>query len=103
MGTRPQTMSGLADSPAGPAASLFDHGDDYAQPTAAITSAVLGCTIDGRSAGDLTRNDVLDYITLYWLTNRAISLARPYWENKVNHKSTANDFYHVTRAPRSGP
>jgi hypothetical protein len=53
MGTRPQTMSGLADSPAGPAASLFDHGNDYAQPTAAISSAVLGCTIDGRSAGDL--------------------------------------------------
>jgi pimeloyl-ACP methyl ester carboxylesterase len=42
MGTRPQTLSGLADSPAGLAAWLLDHGDGYAQPAAAITSAVLG-------------------------------------------------------------
>jgi hypothetical protein len=40
-------------------------------------------TIDGHSAGDVTRDDVLDDITLYWLTNTAISSARLYWGNKV--------------------
>ncbi len=63
---------------------LLDHGDGYAQPAAAITSAVRGRTINGHSAGDLTRDDVLDNITLYWVTNTAISSARLYWENKVN-------------------
>jgi pimeloyl-ACP methyl ester carboxylesterase len=90
MGTRPQTLSGLADSPAGLAAWLLDHGDGYAQPAAAITSAVLGRTIDGHSAGALTRDDVLDNITLYWLTNTAISSARLYWENKINLYLPAN-------------
>jgi pimeloyl-ACP methyl ester carboxylesterase len=90
MGTRPQTLSGLADSPAGLAAWLLDHGDGYAQPAAAMTSAVLGRTIDGHSAGDLTRDDVLDNITLYWLTNTAISSARLYWENKINLYLPAN-------------
>ena len=84
MGTRPQTLSGLADSPAGLAAWLLDHGDGCAQPAVAITSAVRGRTINGHSAGDLTRDDVLDNITLYWVTNTAISSARLYWENKVN-------------------
>jgi pimeloyl-ACP methyl ester carboxylesterase len=74
----------LADSPSGLAAWLLDHGDGYAQPAAAITSAVAGRTIDGHSAGDLTRDDVLDNITLYWLTNTAISSGRLYWENKTN-------------------
>jgi pimeloyl-ACP methyl ester carboxylesterase len=90
MGTRPQTLSGLADSPAGLAAWLLDHGDGYAQPAASITSAVAGRTIDGHSAGDLTRDDVLDNITLYWLTNTAISSARLYWENKINLYLPAN-------------
>ena len=90
MGTRPQTLSGLADSPAGLAAWLLDHGDGYAQPAAAITSAVLGHTVGGHSAGDLTRDDVLDNITLYWLTNTAISSARLYWENKTNLYLAAN-------------
>ncbi|GLS20332.1 multidrug MFS transporter [Labrys miyagiensis] len=84
MGTRPQTLSGLSDSPAGLAAWLLDHGDGYAQPAAAATSAVAGHTINGHSAGDLTRDDVLDNMTLYWLTNTAISSARLYWENKIN-------------------
>jgi pimeloyl-ACP methyl ester carboxylesterase len=90
MGTRPQTLSGLADSPVGLATWLLDHGDGYAQPAAAITSAVLGRTLNGHSAGDLTRDDVLDNITLYWLTNTAISSARLYWENKVNLYLPAN-------------
>jgi pimeloyl-ACP methyl ester carboxylesterase len=90
MGTRPQTLYGLADSPVALAAWLLDHGDGYAQPAAAITSAVLGRTIDGHSAGDLTRDDVLDDITLYWLTNTGVSAGRLYWENKINLYLPAN-------------
>jgi pimeloyl-ACP methyl ester carboxylesterase len=82
MATRPQTLYGLSDSPTGLAAWLLDHGDGYGQPAPAIMSAVLARTIDGHSAGAVTRDDVLDNITLYWLTNTAISAARLYWENK---------------------
>ena len=90
MGTRPQTLYGLADSPVGLAAWMFDHGDGYGQPAAAVTSAVLGRTINGHPAGDLTRDDVLDDITLYWLTNTAISAARFYWESHFNLYNAAN-------------
>jgi pimeloyl-ACP methyl ester carboxylesterase len=82
MTTRPQTLYGLADSPVGMAAWLFDHGDGWGQPAATMTSAALGRTINGHSAGEVTRDDVLDNITLYWLTNTAVSAARFYWENK---------------------
>ena len=84
MGTRPQTLCGLADSPVGLAAWLLDHGDGWGQPAAPVTSAVLGYTSHGHPAGDLTRDDVLDNITLYWLTNTAVSSARLYWENKLS-------------------
>jgi len=84
MGTRPQTLYGLADSPVGLAAWMLDHGDGYGQPAAPVTSAVFGRTINGHRAGDLTRDDVLDDITLYWLTNTAVSAARFYWESHVN-------------------
>ena len=90
MGTRPQTLYGLADSPVGLAAWLFDHGDGYGQPAAAVTSAVLGRTINGHAAGDLTRDDVLDDFTLYWLTNTAISAARFYWESHINLYNAAD-------------
>jgi len=80
----------LADSPICLAAWLFDHGDGYGQPAAPITSAVLGRTINGHSAGDLTRDDVLDDFTLYWLTNTAISAARFYWELHLNLYNAAN-------------
>jgi len=90
MGTRPQTLYGLADSPVSLAAWLIDHGDGYGQPAAAITSAVLGRTINGHSAGDLTRDDVLDDITLYWVTNTGISAGRLYWENKLNLYNAAD-------------
>ena len=83
MGTRPQTLYGLADSPVGLAAWLLDHGDGWGQPAAPVTSAVLGHTSHGHPAGDLTRDDILDNITLYWLTNTAVSSARLYWENKL--------------------
>jgi pimeloyl-ACP methyl ester carboxylesterase len=84
MWTRPQTLYGLADSPVSLAAWLIDHGDGYGQPAAAITSAVAGRTINRHPAGDLTRDDVLDDITLYWVTNTGVSSGRIYWENKLN-------------------
>jgi pimeloyl-ACP methyl ester carboxylesterase len=90
MGTRPQTLYGIADSPVGLAAWLLDHGDGYGQPAAAVTSAVAGRPINGHPAGDLTRDDILDDITLYWLTGTAISSARFYWENKFNLYNAVN-------------
>ncbi|WP_246208375.1 epoxide hydrolase family protein [Bradyrhizobium rifense] len=90
MGTRPQTLAALTDSPAGLAAWLLDHGDGYAQPASAMQAAVLGHAVNGYSAGALTRDDVLDNVTLYWLTNSAISSARLYWENKANLYLPAN-------------
>jgi pimeloyl-ACP methyl ester carboxylesterase len=84
MGTRPQTLAALTDSPAGLAAWLLDHGDGWAQPANAMQAAVLGHDVNGHAAGALTRDDVLDNITLYWLTNTAVSSARLYWENKTN-------------------
>jgi pimeloyl-ACP methyl ester carboxylesterase len=90
MATRPQALYGLADSPVGLAAWMFDHGDGYDQPAAAMTSAVLGRTINGYPAGDLTRDDVLDDFTLYWLTNTAISAARFYWELHFSLYNAAN-------------
>jgi pimeloyl-ACP methyl ester carboxylesterase len=64
MATRPQTLYGIADSPVGLAAWLIDHGDGWAQPAAAMESALAGRTINGHPAGDLTRDDILDDITL---------------------------------------
>jgi pimeloyl-ACP methyl ester carboxylesterase len=90
MGTRPQTLYGLADSPVALAAWLIDHGDGYGQPAAAITSAVLGRTVNGHPAGDITRDDVLDDITLYWVTNTGVSAGRLYWENKLNLYNAAD-------------
>ena len=80
MATRPQTLYGIADSPVGLAAWLLDHGDGDAQPTASWTAALRRPT-NGQPQ-ELTRDDVLDNITLYWLTNTGISSARLYWENK---------------------
>ena len=90
MATRPQTLYGIADSPVGLAAWMIDHGDGWGQPAAPITSAIVGRTVNGHPAGDLTRDDVLDDITLYWVTNTAISSARLYWENKANLYLPAN-------------
>ena len=90
MATRPQTLYGLADSPIALAAWLLDYGDGYGQPAVAIISAVLGRTINGHPPGDLTRDDVLDDITLYWLTNTGISSARFYWETRINPYNAAD-------------
>ena len=81
MATRPQTLCGIADSPAGLAAWLIDLGDGDAKPSAAL-SAALRTPTNGQPSDQLTRDDVLDNITLYWLTNTGISSARLYWENK---------------------
>jgi pimeloyl-ACP methyl ester carboxylesterase len=75
MTNRPQTLYALADSPVGLAAWILDHD---------IRSYVLiSHVFDGEPAG-LTRDDVLDNITFYWLTKTAVSSARLYWENKLN-------------------
>jgi pimeloyl-ACP methyl ester carboxylesterase len=81
MATRPQTLYGIADSPAGLAAWLIDLGDGDAKPAAALTAALRTPT-KGQPRDQLTRDDVLDNITLFWLTNTGISSARLYWENK---------------------
>jgi pimeloyl-ACP methyl ester carboxylesterase len=74
MGTRPQTLYGIADSPIGLAAWIIDHDIKSYELIARV--------FDGQTEG-LTRDDILDNITLYWLTNTGISSARLYWENKV--------------------
>jgi pimeloyl-ACP methyl ester carboxylesterase len=84
MGTRPQTLYGIADSPVGMAAWLLDHGDGDAQPAAGITAALRRHASAGKASSELTRDDVLDDYTLYWVTNTGISSARLYWESKLN-------------------
>ncbi|MFD5753852.1 epoxide hydrolase family protein [Streptomyces sp. NPDC127044] len=73
MGRRPQTLTGLVDSPVGLASFMLDHD---AHSLELISRAFAG------HPGGLTRDDVLDNITLFWLTDTAISAARLYWENK---------------------
>ncbi|WP_112664454.1 epoxide hydrolase [Microvirga flavescens] len=79
MGARPQTLYGIADSPVGLAAWLLDHNDADGQPAAAVVSA-LSRTMS--ATGELTRDEILDNITLYWLTNTGVSASRLYWEYK---------------------
>jgi pimeloyl-ACP methyl ester carboxylesterase len=74
MGNRPQTLYGIADSPAGLAAWILDH--DWR------SYELMARVFAGRS-DSLTRDDILDNISLYWLTNTGISSARLYWENKL--------------------
>jgi pimeloyl-ACP methyl ester carboxylesterase len=79
MAARPQTLYGIADSPVGLAAWLLDHNDADGQPAAAVVAALDRTTSD---TGELTRDEVLDNITLYWLTNTGVSASRLYWEYK---------------------
>jgi pimeloyl-ACP methyl ester carboxylesterase len=74
MANRPQTLYAIEDSPIGLAAWMLDH-DERSQ-------ALISRVFDGQQEG-LTRDDVLDNITLYWLTKTAVSSARLYWENKL--------------------
>jgi pimeloyl-ACP methyl ester carboxylesterase len=77
MAARPQTLYGIADSPVGLAAWLLDHNDADGQPAAAVAAALTRTTSD---TGELTRDEVLDNITLYWLTRTGVSASRLYWE-----------------------
>jgi pimeloyl-ACP methyl ester carboxylesterase len=70
MSTRPQTLYGLVDSPIHLASFSIDHGDGTGQP------GLIAQILKGRLPGDLTRDDTLDNITLYWLTGTGISAAR---------------------------
>src|SRR2546423_3327708 len=74
MGNRPQTLYAIADSPVGLAAWMLDHD--------AASQALIARVFNGQPEG-LTRDDVLDNVTPYWLTNRAASSARLYWESKL--------------------
>jgi pimeloyl-ACP methyl ester carboxylesterase len=74
MANRPQTLYGIGDSPVGMAAWMIDHD--------ASSYALIARVFDGQHEG-LTRDDILDNATLYWLTNTTISSARLYWESKL--------------------
>jgi pimeloyl-ACP methyl ester carboxylesterase len=82
MATRPQTLTGLADSPVGLAAWILDHDWRSYESIAQLFA--------GHPYGDLLPEDILDNITLYWLTNTAISSARIYWENKFGFFDVKN-------------
>ena len=84
MTTRPQTLYGLADSPADLASFILDHGDGTGQP------GLVKQALQGEPVGELTRDDILDNITLYWLTNTGVSSARLYWENKADFFDAKN-------------
>jgi pimeloyl-ACP methyl ester carboxylesterase len=75
MKNKPQTLYGIEDSPIGLASWMLDHD--------AASYALISRVFDGESEG-LTRDDILDNITLYWLTNTAISSSRLYWENNLD-------------------
>ena len=74
MGLRPQSLYGLADSPVALAAWMLDHD-------ALSYEDISQAFVDGQPVGSLTRDEVLDNITLTWLTNTGISSGRLYWEN----------------------
>jgi len=84
MTTRPQTLYGLADSPVALAAFMLDHGDGTGQP------GLVEQALQGHLPSALTRDDILDNITLYWLTNTGVSSARLYWENKADFFDAKN-------------
>ena len=84
MSNRPQTLYGIVDSPVGLAAWMLDHD---------IRSyGMISRAFDGKTEG-LTRDDILDNVTLYWLTNTAISSARLYWD--TTQISTGGGFFDV--------
>src|SRR5207302_4747141 len=74
MGTRPQTLVGLSDSPMGLATFLLDHD--------ARSLEMIARSFDGQKEG-MSPDDVLDNVTLFWLTNTGVSSSRLYWENKL--------------------
>jgi pimeloyl-ACP methyl ester carboxylesterase len=102
MATQPQTLYGLADSPVGLAAWMINHD--------AASYQDIADAFAGHPVGDLTRDEVLDNVTFYWLTNTAVSSGRLYWESKVgffdakgvNIPAAVTVFPHeIYQAPRS--
>lgn len=81
MASRPQTLTGLSDSPIGLATFLIDFDANGLQ--------LIARAFDGQTES-LTRDEILDSITLFWLTNTAVSAARLYWENKLAYFSVKN-------------
>ena len=79
MGSRPQTLYGIEDSPVGLAAWMLDHD--------ARSQELIARAFAGKEEG-LTRDDILDNLTLFWLTNTAVSACRLYWENKLSFWGT---------------
>jgi pimeloyl-ACP methyl ester carboxylesterase len=82
MGLRPQTLYGLADSPVALAAWMLDHD--------ALSYEDISHAFDGHPVGDLTRDEVLDNITLTWFTNTGVSSGRLYWENQLGFFDVKN-------------
>jgi pimeloyl-ACP methyl ester carboxylesterase len=85
MGLRPQSLYGIADSPIGLAGYLIDHD-------AASYAHISELFVDGKPYGAITRDDILDNITLTWLTNTGVSSGRLYWEG---YQFNGNDFFGV--------
>jgi pimeloyl-ACP methyl ester carboxylesterase len=81
MGSRPQTLAALADSPIGLAAFMLDHD--------AATLALISRVFEGVPEG-LSRDDVIDNVAFYWLTNTGVSASRLYWENKLTFFAVKN-------------
>jgi hypothetical protein len=75
MGLRPQTLYGLADSPVALAAWMLDHD--------ARSYEDIARAFEDEPVGNLTRDEVLDNITLTWVTNTGVSSGRLYWENNL--------------------
>jgi pimeloyl-ACP methyl ester carboxylesterase len=84
MANRPQTLYGLVDSPVGLASWMIDHD--------AASQEMIARVFDGKTEG-LSKDDILDNVTLYWLTNTAISSARLYWD--TTQISTGGGFFDV--------
>ena len=103
-GTRQQTMSGLADSPLGLATWMLDHD-------AGSEEQFARAIVEGRPYGAITRDDVIDNITLYWLTNTGVSSARLYWRTSsassgsrtsLSRSPSASSPVSATRRRRAG-
>ena len=90
MAGRPQTLYGIEDSPIGLAAWMLDHD--------AASQALIARVFDGQTEG-LSRTDILDNVTLYWLTNTAVSSARSYWDYSSTAKKGFFDVKGVTAIP----
>jgi pimeloyl-ACP methyl ester carboxylesterase len=82
MGTQPQTLYGVADSPVGLAAWMINH-DVYSY-------GEIAQAFEGNPVGELTRDEILDNVTLYWLTNTGVSSGRLYWDNKFGFFDAKN-------------